>query len=179
MENTTYLEHHGILGQKWGVRRYQNADGSYTESGKKKYISDKTAGIKKDIDSFKGHENGIQAKNGKTVLSKEDVAGIIKGLEQQKKKQEQKLSDKWDSKTASYKTKESPTKNMSDAELRQKINRIQMERQYSQLSKKDISAGQKFVSDVFTNAAKQTATNYASKYMTKGVDALIENVLKK
>ena len=28
------LYHHGILGQKWGVRRYQNADGSYTEAGK-------------------------------------------------------------------------------------------------------------------------------------------------
>lgn len=31
-----YLEHHGILGQKWGVRRYQNADGSLTEAGKKR-----------------------------------------------------------------------------------------------------------------------------------------------
>lgn len=31
-----YLEHYGILGQKWGVRRYQNADGSLTEAGKKK-----------------------------------------------------------------------------------------------------------------------------------------------
>lgn len=30
------LEHHGILGQKWGVRRYQNADGSLTEAGKKR-----------------------------------------------------------------------------------------------------------------------------------------------
>ena len=28
-----YLEHHGILGQKWGVRRYQNEDGSYTKEG--------------------------------------------------------------------------------------------------------------------------------------------------
>ena len=31
-----YLEHHGILGQKWGIRRYQNADGSLTEAGKKR-----------------------------------------------------------------------------------------------------------------------------------------------
>ena len=28
------LYHHGILGQRWGVRRYQNPDGSYTEAGK-------------------------------------------------------------------------------------------------------------------------------------------------
>ena len=32
-----YLQHHGIKGQKWGVRRYQNPDGSYTEAGKKRY----------------------------------------------------------------------------------------------------------------------------------------------
>ena len=32
-----YLAHHGILGQKWGVRRYQNADGSYTSAGRQRY----------------------------------------------------------------------------------------------------------------------------------------------
>ena len=31
------LWHYGILGQKWGVRRYQNPDGSYTEAGRKRY----------------------------------------------------------------------------------------------------------------------------------------------
>lgn len=31
------LYHHGILGQKWGVRRFQNQDGSYTAAGRKRY----------------------------------------------------------------------------------------------------------------------------------------------
>lgn len=31
-----YLEHHGIKGMKWGVRRYQNKDGSLTAAGKKR-----------------------------------------------------------------------------------------------------------------------------------------------
>ena len=34
-----YLEHHGILGQRWGVRRFQNPDGSLTKSGQKRYGS--------------------------------------------------------------------------------------------------------------------------------------------
>lgn len=33
----TAIEHHGIKGQKWGVRRYQNSDGTLTERGKKRY----------------------------------------------------------------------------------------------------------------------------------------------
>jgi hypothetical protein len=36
-----YLQHHGILGQKWGVRRYQNPDGSLTEEGRKRLDLDK------------------------------------------------------------------------------------------------------------------------------------------
>lgn len=49
----TYLEHHGILGQKWGVRRYQNSDGTLTAAGKKRYgsgeaQSSQPSGVSKD-----------------------------------------------------------------------------------------------------------------------------------
>ena len=35
--DSSYLAHHGILGQKWGIRRFQNKDGSRTAEGKKRY----------------------------------------------------------------------------------------------------------------------------------------------
>lgn len=41
-QNFDELYHHGIKGQKWGIRRYQNQDGTLTEAGKKRYGVDST-----------------------------------------------------------------------------------------------------------------------------------------
>lgn len=41
-----YLAHHGIKGQKWGIRRFQNADGSLTAEGQKRYNQKGAKGIR-------------------------------------------------------------------------------------------------------------------------------------
>lgn len=53
------LEHHGILGMKWGIRRYQNPDGSLTELGKKHLEDGKT---QKVIDKFNQQKSIALAK---------------------------------------------------------------------------------------------------------------------
>lgn len=42
MTNRTYLVHHGIRGQKWGVRRFQEEDGTLTAAGKQRYADYKS-----------------------------------------------------------------------------------------------------------------------------------------
>ena len=44
------LKHYGIAGQKWGTRRWQNADGTFNEAGKERYFgsSNGSSSLKKE-----------------------------------------------------------------------------------------------------------------------------------
>lgn len=59
--NDEYLAHHGILGMKWGIRRYQNKDGTLTPEGRKRYG---------DIDS---DNESVDAKKARVLKSRSAV----------------------------------------------------------------------------------------------------------
>ena len=71
-----YLCHHGILGMKWGVRRYQNKDGSLTSAGKSRYMTpDKsdsavTKRVKNDYNTLSDQEFMNKYKTSKQVYAK-------------------------------------------------------------------------------------------------------------
>ena len=56
------IQHHGILGQKWGVRRFQNLDGSRTAAGKKRYSKEEIRQARNDLNTERKKLNDLQKK---------------------------------------------------------------------------------------------------------------------
>lgn len=121
------LAHYGVKGQKWGIRRYQNKDGSLTSKGQARYDRDK-------------RENAAKKKENRIDLSEPDPKRWVReDLERSKKtvdatdnlvKEMRKLEQNTTTKPVS---KRMDLSQMSDKEMRERINRELLERQYNQL----------------------------------------------
>lgn len=77
--NPNELYHHGIKGQKWGVRRFQNADGSLKAAGKKRYGDDSGTPSSKPTrgERFKGALKKVGKAVGKAAAVASGVSGEV------------------------------------------------------------------------------------------------------
>ena len=151
MENELY--HYGVLGMKWGVRRYQNRDGSLTAEGRKRYNRDIAENLakKKDsrIDTSSPDPNRWvreDIERSKRVIdSGSDLIRQAKSIER-------------DTSPRSTK-KRLNVSNMSDKELREKINRELLERQYSDIFGEEakVSRGRRFTRETLEIAGTALA----------------------
>ena len=164
------LYHHGILGQRWGIRRDQKKDGSLTPAGLKRYGSEANfkkiqraeATAKKEAEKAKYRartEAEIAKINKKYKINKPDA-----------KKEEAKAKEETKEKEKSSKPKAKSINEMTDDEIRARINRIQLENQLKSLTPVQQTKGQKFVkmlSDTAAPAIKNAAKDALEKYLKK------------
>lgn len=183
------LIHWGIKGQKWGIRRYQNKDGSLTPAGQKRYNAEMSK--LKEREKIVKNQEKTKAKIEKLSSKQAELDAREAALKADKKK-----------KNAKPETGKPVTKKigeMSDDELRERITRMQLTKSYLDAQKnlnealpKQVSKGQKFVSslmdDVIVPAAKNAGKAWAENKMKdmlglnkKDVDPLkkLENEAKK
>ena len=165
MSNEQELQHHGVIGMKWGVRRYQNKDGSLTPAGKShKKIkamqsrADSKAKKIKEEGKIKVAEAKAKAKaQGKVDKAKEKVEAKLK-----------KINSK------SSAAKEKSLSELSNAEIKAKIERIKLENELKSLTPEQKSAGQKFIEKIgkdvigpaAISAGKDAMTNFLKNKMS-------------
>jgi hypothetical protein len=120
------LQHHGIPGMKWGIRRFQNKDGSLTSAGKKRRADDS------DTDENKQKPEPVKKKT---------------------------------------------IKDMSEDELRARINRLQLEKQYATLMKETnppkSTKGRDFVLEVLKRSGENLLPQVINHYGANALNSLI------
>lgn len=139
------LAHYGVLGMKWGVRRYQNKDGSLTDAGRKRYDRD----VRENL--AKKKENRIDtSKPDPERWAKEDLTRIKKSVDNMSSlvKETQKINEKYTPKKGRLDLSQ-----MSDKELQKKIDRENLERKYNDLFNVErASKGKQFVENALEAA---------------------------
>lgn len=172
MYNNAELYHHGVKGMKWGIRRKRSFSETSGSSNPHAVISTSTS------TSSGGHSTKKNTSTVKVTKQTKTKGTSVKQYSTEKPKSRRQL--KKEAAAAAEKARKDELARMSDRELRERINRLQMEKQYEQLTAtpKRTNAGAKFVKDILVNAGKQTLTNYTAKYMAKGVDKLIEKAME-
>ena len=139
------LQHHGIKGQKWGVRRFQNTDGSLTAEGKKRYsVNDYQQAIDKTKTA------------GKIVNEAKTLNNTVK-----------KLNDP----AAERRIRKSAAE-MSDIELQKRVQRLNMEDNYTRmmLHRESLERGRTFVDkalDVSAIAVQGTVASLTIALLVK------------
>ena len=78
------LCHYGVLGMKWGIRRYQNYDGSYTKKGMERY--------RKSEKEYNDAKDKLKAKKANRKANREDIANA----KYETKTAKQKLNEAYD-----------------------------------------------------------------------------------
>lgn len=124
----TKLYHSGILGMQWGVRRYQNEDGTLTEEGKRRYYKKKDYEREKSATSAE-EKISVQRDVTTRIVSKEQSSEANIGREASSA-----LGRISSQIKPNYKTIKKDYSGMSDQELRDKVNRLNLEEQYGRLS---------------------------------------------
>lgn len=202
------LYHHGIKGQKWGIRRYQNPDGSLTAAGKKRHNSDNVnkmsnEELRQKVNRMNNEQRYIElTKSSSSSVSKVaddverasktggDINKVYKSIKGDKNPYAKmanqgidatakaaRLTKKVDNVVQNKKAEKAALKKlekMSDKELAQTVERMDLERQYSRLKDSSIKIGKVRVNDTLDIVGDIVSIGASAVAVAIGIQKLIQ-----
>ena len=126
------LVHWGVPGMRWGVRRYQNKDGSLTSAGKKRYNSEmaKLRADKKVVKTASATKAKLEKLNEERKAASEQKKALF-GKKKEKSVDDETKSD--ETPDARKLMKKKKASKMTDEELKMVIARMELEKNYKDL----------------------------------------------
>ena len=167
-----YLAHHGTKGQRWGVRRFQNPDGSLTAAGKLRYsVGNGGRSIRKKVDP-----------KSAAKLKKRQVkeAAKLKRLKIKEAAKNEKRKEKLEKKK-SHMTNEEYVKTLSDEELKKINNRVIAENTWLKNHPEKKTVGRYIADDLlkpaFEKAMKEQVNSYVNKFVNYSTKKVVDSIL--
>jgi hypothetical protein len=164
-----YLRHWGIKGMKWGVRRYQNKDGSLTDLGKKRMYREMYDTESKDPKERKKYTAEPNRWNKEDIEREKQLADSTRQLTSN-------LKTATDASIRNAKNNRSQMdlSNMTDKEMRDAINRAMLERQYNEMfAPQQSTKGRETVSRVLETAGNALAITGSALGVALSIKALL------
>lgn len=177
------LKHHGVLGMKWGRRRYQNKDGSLTEAGKKR-----VAKLDKERRELTGRTTPFAKKvtsGEKKSASEMTDSELKKAIERYKneknyadaKKAAEDANRDKNATRPKINGKPKKVKDMTEQELQEHIARMKLEKEYTDGLKDARSKGNKFVSNCVEKIGENAIVNIGTQAVNSGLTFVANKLL--
>ena len=173
------LYHHGIQGQKWGERRFQNEDGSWTAEGRERYgkgdgMSDRAkARMEYKTEKYKMYLKSKEQRNRDKIAAKEERQRI----------KEQSKNDRLMIKEQAKISKKEKDAIQSKEELRDKIEKLNLQIEYNKKLREAekptaLTKANEFFNTPTGKLVGQVITSTIPNLVTQSAQKVIENKLK-
>lgn len=168
-----YLQHFGVKGMKWGVRRYENPDGTLTAAGKARYGHYETSIANAKNDTARATAEAKLRSSVRTGAQNDTRSMSTIAREGSSMSNQMSNIARTQGNAKIRKAKAAiDLSEMSDQDLQKAINRMNMEQNYKRLATADIASGHEHVNEILSTVGAGLAVTASALTIALSIQQL-------